>query len=163
MTNIDLFHLLKKESAELHSSYGKELQSDSSNEIDDSADRSFVKQVTDYNQKIWREILTTDGFDEQYEIDLDTLIGFTRLLREYLEYHATNRTMVQQYVRIISVYLTFVAKKPLHPPGMVFAEGNKLLSSGSEFYCPIKKHHLDRTPSLCSYCVSKPAAEYLQY
>jgi uncharacterized protein (UPF0305 family) len=57
--------------------------------------------------------------------------------------------------KYIYVYLTFIARKPLHPENMFYTEGKVLYRNG-KVVCPLKKQELKKPGSLCRYCVSIP-------
>jgi uncharacterized protein (UPF0305 family) len=61
---------------------------------------------------------------------------------------------LREYIKYISLYLTFISKQPLHP-----YKNNKNLfgvyEKNSEFYCCNKKKFNKEENSLCFYCICK--------
>ena len=80
---------------------------------------------------------------------------FVFRIDRYMEENAPDQPDLARYVRMVSIYLAFIAKKPLHPPGMVLSDGRSIASKHGNYYCPLKKKQLHERLSLCQYCVSK--------
>ena len=55
----------------------------------------------------------------------------------------------------ISLYLAFIAKKPLHPPGLMFSNGSGIYKNQGIYYCAGKSKFIAYKLSLCEYCVCK--------
>lgn len=93
--------------------------------------------------------------DNIEDIDSDVLLEFSTCIDRYMDENAPDQIDLKKYVRMVSIYLTFIVKKPLHPPGMIFSGGEKIISKDNYFYCSLKNKQLDQELSLCKYCVSK--------
>jgi uncharacterized protein (UPF0305 family) len=77
-----------------------------------------------------------------------------RILKIYLKQQGIEDTRRQRQVEIVSIYLTFLAFLPLHPPGF-FDRSGRVLIKNNTFYCPIKKEYLSQQKnSICVYCYS---------
>ncbi len=61
----------------------------------------------------------------------------------------------KDYVRTVSVYLVFIARMPLHPPGMRFAGGKEIALVEGIWRCPGKREFVGDPASLCKYCVCR--------
>lgn len=72
---------------------------------------------------------------------------------QYMEEHAPGDALFVNMVCILSVYLTFIAKLPLHPPGMFHPEGKAEYAQG-RVVCPVRRIEIGNTGSLCRFCVS---------
>lgn len=53
---------------------------------------------------------------------------------------------------VVLPYLAFVAKKPVHPPEMVFPGGKKIKKAGNRYFCPVKGKQINYY-SFCEFCV----------
>ncbi len=62
-------------------------------------------------------------------------------------------------VKLTSVYLIFVAGKPLHPLNMEFPGGSKIAKKDNEYYCPAKNKQKDVEIALCKFCICKDMDE----
>ncbi len=56
--------------------------------------------------------------------------------------------------KIVVPYLIFISKKPLHPLGMRFPGGKRIIEKNGEYYCPVKNRQ-ENEYSLCEFCVCK--------
>ncbi|WP_371373154.1 DUF2115 family protein [Sporomusa aerivorans] len=159
MTNQELLCSLKKEAAALSLPAAATEKPDS--ELTQSArkHRYLASRVAEYNRQILLEISDKACVDAIEEIDPDALNEFTFQINSYLKNTAPDQAELQCYVRLTTTYLTFIAWKPLHPPGLIFAEGQKLIAQGGIFYCPVKKQQMNAAVSLCKYCVSRDIGE----
>lgn len=72
-----------------------------------------------------------------------------------MDENAPGQRDLKEYIRIISTYLTFIAKEPLHPPGMFVNEKQKIFKRDNIYYCPGKSTHILEEMSLCKYCVCR--------
>ncbi|MCR4437375.1 MAG: DUF2115 family protein [Clostridiales bacterium] len=71
----------------------------------------------------------------------------------YMTVHMPGEEEYKAFIRIVSVYLTFIARKPLHPPGMFNKSGNTLYKGGIAV-CPLRAEEITKPGSLCRFCVS---------
>jgi uncharacterized protein (UPF0305 family) len=71
----------------------------------------------------------------------------------YMDKYAEGQKELKTYIRILAVYLTFIAEKPLHPAGMFDTEGRILYKNGKAV-CPLRKHEINNPGSLCCFCAS---------
>ena len=61
-----------------------------------------------------------------------------------------------EFIKYISLYLFFIAKKPLHPVGTPFESDIKgVFEENGVYYCNSKKRYIKEDNSLCLYCVAK--------
>ena len=59
----------------------------------------------------------------------------------------------------IVVYTTYLLKEPLHMPDTEFPGPVNIYADGVNFYCPIKKYHMESKDALCKYCIAKTTME----
>lgn len=84
----------------------------------------IIQHIAKYDIEIFSELRNRNYVDTLEEIDHEKLEDFILRINQYMNENAPDQTDLKEYIRIISTYLTFIAKKPLHPPGMIF-DGNK--------------------------------------
>jgi uncharacterized protein (UPF0305 family) len=61
--------------------------------------------------------------------------------------------------KLTSIYLIFVAGKPLHPLNMEFPGGSKIAKKDNEYYCPVKNKQKDVEIALCKFCICRDMDE----
>ena len=58
-------------------------------------------------------------------------------------------------LNVIVVYATYLKREPIHLPGTEFPGMQSIYTDGENYYCPIKRYHIDNDKALCRYCVAK--------
>jgi uncharacterized protein (UPF0305 family) len=122
----------------------------------DGGSAATLRYLGDYNYTAYREILELDGITPDFEIDPLSVEEFERTLNRYLDIHALGREDLKTYIVGISLYLTFIAQRPLHPPGVPFSEEIRVIQKGGFFYCSGKRRFLNDPVSCCRFCVCRP-------
>ncbi|MDR3239465.1 MAG: DUF2115 domain-containing protein [Clostridiales bacterium] len=74
-------------------------------------------------------------------------------LDNYMTMHLPGDENYKAFIRIVSVYLTFIARKPLHPPGMLNENGQAIYRDGIAV-CSLRIEEITKPSSLCRFCVS---------
>ena len=67
---------------------------------------------------------------------------------------------LKKFIESICLYLSLIAKKPLHPVGMDFGENNsveEVIDGERVYYCDIKKPLKEKAEEYytCKYCICK--------
>lgn len=157
MTNQELLQVLKKEADILvMAEVALGVSDNGSAPQPDKRLRYLTNRVAEYNRQTLQEIKSRDSVDVIADIDLEAFNEFALLLNQYLTDNAPGQENLQRYVRLTATYLTFIARKPLHPPGLFFADGQQLTAYGNTFYCPVKNNkQVPGMPSLCQYCAAE--------
>lgn len=115
--------------------------------------------IAKYDLEIFLEIKNREYIDYIEDIDSDKLNDFCLRIERYMDENAPNEIEFKRYIRIISIYLVFIVKKPLHPPGMFFKREQKIVSQDNNFICSVKHKWLNQEMSLCQYCVCSAIKE----
>jgi uncharacterized protein (UPF0305 family) len=146
-----LFLLIKNDQKTL-SAYKSQI------ELKMSADKnnnSISSIMTRYNYDNFIEILNPDSLDSDFEVDDAKLKDFQHRIDSYLNIYVPDDVDLKTYVKGISTYLAFIAKRPLHPPGLEFANGARIIKKGNSYYCSGKRQFIKDDLSLCKFCVCK--------
>lgn len=117
---------------------------------------SSVHQImSKYNLENFNEIVNSsfEGTDE--EIDEEKLKDLQNRIDHYFSLYAPDDEDFKEFIKAISTYLIFIAKKPLHPHGIVFSNGNKVYKKGDVYYCTGKSTFIKDKLSLCKHCICK--------
>lgn len=97
-----------------------------------------IQYLAKYNLKIFSELRKRNCIDIIEEIDREKLDDFTFRINQYMDENAPKQTDLKEYIRIISIYLTFIAQNPLHPQGMIVKDNQKIFKKGNNYFCPVK-------------------------
>jgi len=115
----------------------------------------ILSLLGDYNYAVYTEICSRETISLDFEIDSTPVEKFENALNRYLDIYAPGKKDLKCYVLNISLYLTFIAKKPLHPPGVQFSDDIHIVKDGDFYYCSGKRRFLKDPFSLCRYCVCR--------
>lgn len=117
--------------------------------------RDVSHAMSKYDLDIFHEILETDGIGSDHRIDSQELGRFTLQIDRYMDAQAPGQVQLKKYIRIISTYLVFIARRPLHSPDIAFFGNSKIVKKNNAYYCPAKSVYIKEKDSLCKYCVCK--------
>ncbi len=62
---------------------------------------------------------------------------------------------ISYILKIIVIYATYVLHEPVHLSGTVFPGRISIYDDGENYYCPIKKYHVNNNKAICKYCIAK--------
>ncbi|MGZ7048393.1 MAG: DUF2115 family protein [Methanobacterium sp.] len=110
--------------------------------------------MSKYNQDNFNEIINLSFHELDDEIDDEELNDFEMRIDCYFNLFAPDEEF-KEFIKNISLYLTFIAKKPLHPPGIVFSNGSRVYKKQDIYYCTGKSISIKDKLSLCKYCACK--------
>lgn len=157
INSCDLLLSLKEETTNISSEYLVKVNQ-KENEDTQSPRGSLqynIECLARYNHKKFSELKERDCTDLSEEIDIEKLEDFTFRINKYMDEYAPDERDLKEYTRIVSTYLSFVAKEPLHSPGMFLTENQTIFEDAGVYYCPAKSKHILEEMSLCKYCVCR--------
>ena len=105
------------------------------------------KQVSTYNIENYKEILSLDiGEDSKQNIEVSD-----NLIKDIKD------EIFKNFITYICIYLSLIAKKPLHPVGMDFGNGKTVFKEGNNYYCDMKRELRMKSKDYytCKYCICK--------
>ena len=111
--------------------------------------------MSEFNLENYNKLINSKFTGNDYEIDEKLLEDFKSSIDNYFNLYAPDDEEFKEFIKIISIYLTFIEKKPLHPLGIVFSGGYTVYQLGNSYYCSGKKFFIKEDKSLCNYCVCK--------
>ncbi|HWR42232.1 DUF2115 family protein [Sporomusa sp.] len=160
MNSQELFNLIKRNAdyISLEDIIQRNALSEQAQQPADNNTNNVSLLVAEYNLKTFLEIKNRECIDVIEDINIDVLNEFTSRINKYLDKHAPRQVDLKKYILLISTYLTFIAKQPLHPAGLVFEGGKEIVSKDNKFYCPVKNMQLHEALSVCRYCVSRDSS-----
>jgi uncharacterized protein (UPF0305 family) len=109
--------------------------------------------MSSYNADNFRKLTETPFSGKDEEIDTKELTALEESIDHYFSLYAPDNIEFREFVKIISVYLTFIEKRPLHPPGIIFSGGDTVYENKGIYYCTWKKQFKNEDHSLCNFCV----------
>ena len=124
------------------------------------------KQVSSFNIQNYKEIMALN-IDENSAENVE--IG-DKLIKDIKEEMARffdgcspeSEEVFKRFVTYICIYLSLIAKKPMHPIGMDFRDGNTVFSEEKDgeilYYCDIKQRQakISKDYYTCKYCICIP-------
>jgi len=122
---------------------------------DDRYPDSITKRLAIYNSAIYDEIYENE-IGEDFEIRDSLIKNLEDDVNYYFSVYDPGDIETRDFTRNLSLYLVFIAKKPLHPFGDNPNKDQVYYLNG-EYFCKDKIKYLKDENSLCRYCVSKKA------
>lgn len=111
------------------------------------------RTMSGYNWDNFQEIMNSSSEDYTGEVDVNDLKDMEARIDHYFQLQGSNDNEFKEFIKGISIYLTFVAGKPLHPPGIVFTNQTTVYEKNGVYYCTGKKMFIKDELSLCKYCI----------
>ena len=116
---------------------------------------SIHNTMSEYNLENFNLIINSSYKGSDDEVDENELDDFKMCIDNYFDLYAPDDKEFREFIKIISIYLTFIAKKPLHPPGILFSNGATVYQSEDSYHCTGKSDFITENNSLCKYCICK--------
>jgi uncharacterized protein (UPF0305 family) len=110
--------------------------------------------ISDYNRENFHEIIKSSR-DCNFNIKDEELKDLENYVDNYFILYGTDDKDLKEFIKIIIIYLVFIAKKPLHPPGIKFPHGKTVYKKGDSYYCTGKSVYLKDEYSLCKFCIAR--------
>ena len=121
----------------------------------DGNEGSIDSMMSKYNHDIFNEIMNSSSAEFNGEIDEEKIDDFKKRIDYFFKLYAPDDEDFKEFIKAISLYLTFIAKKPLHPPGIRFSKGKGVHNDKNVYYCAGKSEFIKEKMSLCKYCACK--------
>jgi uncharacterized protein (UPF0305 family) len=109
--------------------------------------------MSSYNAENFKSLTETHFSGKDEEINTKELTAFEESIDHYFELYAPDNIEFREFIKIVSVYLTFIEKRPLHPPGIIFSGGDTVYENKGIYYCTGKKQFKNEDHALCNFCV----------
>jgi hypothetical protein len=151
MDTQDLLEALKDDARHIARSYpsGLERLRATADTGDDAA-----SAVAAYDCQAFDELLALDRAPPGV-VDEADLADFRERIERYMSVQMPGNESFKNYISTVSAYLAFIARKPLHPPGMRFSGRKEIALVGGTWRCPGKKAYARDPGALCKYCVCR--------
>ncbi len=113
----------------------------------------YSKDYFTYLYLTYLEIIRTPSIDTTESIDDRDL----EQLMEKIE--RVEEEPAKTFLSVVVPYLVFIAKKPIHPTGMMFPGGEKIICKDGIYYCPAKDIQSGIDLALCDACIALDSSE----
>ena len=121
------------------------------------------KQVSIFNLENYEEILSKT-IDYDFEISDDEINEMKNEIDLFFKgCSPESDDSFKKFIESICIYLSLIAKKPLHPVGMDFRDGKTVFTEEKDgetvYYCDIKQRQAEIAKDYytCKYCVCIPS------
>ena len=118
-------------------------------------DTSIQSIVSKYNLESFNEIMNSSYEEVDDEVNEEELKDLIHRIDNYFSLYAPDDEKFKEFIKIISIYLVFIGKKPLHPLGIKFSNGTMVYKKGDSYYCTGKSLFIKDKHSLCKYCIAR--------
>ncbi len=117
---------------------------------DDRYKDPLVKKLAKYNSEAYDEIYSIEIKDD-FDIKDSAINKMKGDINYYFDTYAGGDVENREFTKYLSLYLAFIAKKPLHP----FSEDKKdeVYEFNGSYYCKGRIKYINDKRSLCRYCV----------
>ena len=112
----------------------------------------LTKKLAKYNSGVYDEIYSTEIVDD-FEINDSIIKNIRSDIGFYFDRYAGGDDETKRFTENISLYLSLIAKKPLHP----FSEdkNDDVYYLDDKYYCKTRLTAIHDEKSLCRYCVCR--------
>ncbi len=137
--------------------------------------RAAIMEAVEHVPEPYRTIYSSDYFTFLYENFLRLKRHGNVIIKEYFdaqEYVSLldsikdknysedrKREVLSRFSGLVLAYLVFIVKEPLHPVGMVFPGGTRIIQRDLHYYCPVKDKQTETGISFCEFCICKDSSE----
>ena len=134
--------------------------------IKDENINQISKQVSAFNIENYNEIMKLDideNSAENVEISDELINDIKDEMNRFFDgCSPESEDVFKRFVTYICIYLSLIAKKPMHPIGMDFRDCNTVFSEEKDgktlYYCDIKQRQAEIAKDYytCKYCICVP-------
>ena len=119
---------------------------------DDRYPDSLTKKLAKYNSNVYDDIYEMVILDD-FVINDKIIENICDDLDHYFEIYGPGDEESQKFTKNISLFLTLISKRPLHP----YSEDKKdeIYFSNGKYYCKNRVKYINDERSLCRYCICR--------
>jgi uncharacterized protein (UPF0305 family) len=150
--------LFQKIKADLES-YGEKVKS--SHDQGSNSAENIHGTMSKYNWNNFQEIMNSSPDNFSGEIDVNDLKDIEARIDHYFQLYGSGGDEFKEFIKGISIYLSLIAGKPLHPPGIVFSNETTVYEKDGVYYCTGKNIFIKEELSLCKYCICQSSTAYI--
>ena len=117
---------------------------------------------SDYFSFLYENFLSLKGHEQVHaedELDAQEYDSLLHSIRDKNDLEGRKREALTRFSGLVLAYLVFILREPLHPVGMVFPGGMRIMQMEAHYYCPVKDKQSGTGISFCEFCICKDSSE----
>ena len=162
MDSTDLLNALKKEARKISNEdicLARAAVVENGQDLPGKYRKAYSSDYFTYLYEAFQELRTCKTSDKAEPVDDEEHRDLlTRISQQNNKSNSRQRAFLR-FVAVVIPYLVFVAKRTIHPPGMIFPGGLMITSQGNECYCPVKNKQSGVELALCDFCRCRGSEE----
>ena len=119
---------------------------------------------SDYFTFLYENFLRLKGHGDagiEEELDLEEYTSLLDSIKDKSYSEDRKREALTRFTTLVLAYLVFIVKEPLHPVGMVFPGGIRIIQKDLDYYCPVKDKQSETGMSFCEFCTCRDSEELI--
>ncbi|MEA1984760.1 MAG: DUF2115 domain-containing protein [Euryarchaeota archaeon] len=121
--------------------------------------RIYLNDLFEHLYLVFLNINRSTRLEHIEDIDPDIQQNIVQQINEQVKIDDPKGKLLGDFLKLTSLYLIFIAKKPIHPVGMTFPGGQQIVERDGNYYCPVKDKQSKVKPSMCEFCICKDLDE----
>ncbi|MBP2029578.1 uncharacterized protein (UPF0305 family) [Methanohalophilus levihalophilus] len=121
--------------------------------------KTYSVDLFEYLYRTLHEIKDAEISDSKVSLDRDKLKETNACIDKLAANAKHDEVMFTNFLRTVALYLIFIGNKPIHPRGMQFPGGLKIIFRDNGYYCPAKEKQSEIEMALCKFCICKDLNE----
>lgn len=110
-------------------------------------------EIGKYNLENYEEILNYK-IEEDYDISDETIQQVKDKMVNFFKKYPVELKEFEDFITYICLFLTYIAKKPLHPVGFYFSDEKPLYLENGKYYCQKRKEFIEDKDAMCHNCIA---------
>ncbi|WP_409200220.1 DUF2115 family protein [Methanobrevibacter sp. DSM 116169] len=111
--------------------------------------------ISNFNYDNYLKIKNTSIDEIKIEkIDDNKINDLKNGIDSFFKNYPVDNKDFEDFTKYISLYLTFILKKPLHPLNLKIKDEVFIFEKNNKYYCKFKKQYLEDENSVCKYCIA---------
>jgi uncharacterized protein (UPF0305 family) len=162
MDSADLLHILKEQARKISNEdicLARASIVDSMQDLPEKYRKAYSSDYFAYMYAAFQELRTCNISDKGEPVDIEEHRNLLLRISQQKDEGNARQRAFNRFVAVVIPYLAFIARRTIHPPGMVFPGGLTITSQGDEYYCPVKNKQSGVELSLCDFCKCRDSGE----
>jgi uncharacterized protein (UPF0305 family) len=162
MDSTDLLHILQKEARKISNNdicLARAAVADSVQDLPEKYRKAYSSDYFAYMYAAFQELRACKASDKGEPVDAEEHRDLTVRISMQNDEGNVRQRAFSRFAAVVIPYLAFIAKRTIHPPGMIFPGGLMIIHQGNEYYCPVKNKHSGVELALCDFCKCRDSEE----
>jgi uncharacterized protein (UPF0305 family) len=162
MDSTELLHILREEARKISNEdicLARAAVFDSVQDLPEKYRKAYSSDYFSYLYGAFQELRTRTASEMSDHVDPEEQRELiSRIIRNASEGNSKERAFCR-FAAVVIPYLALIAKRTIHPVGMVFPGGFTIASHEGEYYCPVKNKQSGVDVALCDFCRCRDSEE----